>query len=131
MAEAASFVIRNAQILDGAGADPKEADVAIRDGKIVCIGSVDGTGERDIDATGLVVSPGFIDIHTHADAKLLECPDAWNYISQGVTTVMGGNCGGGPLPVQDFADRCSETPIGINIGLLAGHINAYGHSRYP
>ena len=115
-------IIRNGQIIDGTGAEPVRADLAVRDGRIVEVGVIRrGQCGREIDATGLVVSPGFIDIHTHAEANLLKYPDAWNYLSQGVTTAIGGNCGGGPIPLEDYASRAEPADMGINLGLLAGH----------
>lgn len=69
------LLIRNGSVLDGTGAAPRAADIAIRDGRIVDLGRLDGvTAARDIDATGLVVSPGFIDIHSHSDYTLLVDP---------------------------------------------------------
>ena len=116
------IIIRNGQIIDGTGAEPVRADLAVRDGHIAKIGVIHSSqGSREIDATGQVISPGFIDIHTHAESNLLKYPDAWNYLSQGVTTTIGGNCGGGPLPVRDYADRAVPADMGINLGLLAGH----------
>ena len=116
-------IIRNAEVVDGTGAGPARADVAVRDGKIAKVGAIDAgeACERSVDAGGLMVSPGFIDIHTHADGGLLKHPEAWNYLSQGVTTAIGGNCGGGPLPVRDYADRAGSSEMGINLGVLVGH----------
>ena len=117
------LIIRNGLLVDGTGSDPRQADIAVSLGRIAHIGSLaaHASSKQEIDADGLAVAPGFIDIHTHADSKLLQHPDASNYLTQGVTTVIGGNCGGGPLPVEDFANRCSASRIGVNIGLLAGH----------
>ena len=87
------LVIRGATVVDGLGNEPVRADVAIRDGRISAVGEVRGAGEREIDANGLTLAPGFIDLHTHYDAQI-----TWDRTlspSLGVTTVVMGNCGFG------------------------------------
>ena len=85
--------------MDGTGAEPRTADVAVTDGVIVEVGSLDGRGRREIDADGAVVAPGFVDIHTHYDGQVVWDsrlqPSSWH----GVTTVVMGNCGVGFAPV--------------------------------
>jgi len=97
------LVIRNGTIIDGSGADRFVGDVAIDDGRISAIGDVESPGEREIDATGLLVTPGFVDMHTHYDAQVTWdpylTPSGWH----GVTTVVMGNCGVGFAPAK--ADR--------------------------
>ncbi len=87
------IVIRGGEIVDGTGAEPVPGHLAIDDGVISAVGKVDGKGKREIDATGLAVSPGFIDLHTHLDAQIgwdpLLTPVSWH----GVTTALLGNCG--------------------------------------
>ncbi|NRA00964.1 MAG: amidohydrolase family protein [Myxococcales bacterium] len=87
------IVIRGGQIVDGTGAASVPGDVAIDDGIISTVGRVDGAGNQEIDAQGLVVSPGFVDLHTHLDAQIgwdpLLTPVSWH----GVTTALMGNCG--------------------------------------
>jgi N-acyl-D-amino-acid deacylase len=94
------LVIRSGTIVDGTGAPPFEGDVAVSDGHIVDVGAVDGPARRTIDADGLLVTPGFVDIHTHYDGQAtwdpLLTPSCW----QGVTTVVMGNCGVGFAPVK-------------------------------
>ncbi len=94
------LVIRGGTVVDGGGAPPVQADVAIRDGRIVCVGEVSGVGAQEIDAHGLVVAPGFVDVHTHYDGQATwdEClaPSSWH----GVTTVVTGNCGVGFAPCR-------------------------------
>lgn len=121
--ESYDVVIKNGLVVDGAGNDTVRTDLAIRNGKIVATGKFD-TGQRVgriIDAQGLIVAPGFIDIHTHAERKLPLCPAAENYITQGVTTVIGGNCGGSPLPMGKYIRKVDSTGLAINLGLLVGH----------
>lgn len=87
------IVIRGGSIVDGSGSEPVSGDLAIRDGRISAIGRVDGAGREEIDATGQLVTPGFVDIHTHLDAQIgwdpFLTPVSWH----GVTTVLLGNCG--------------------------------------
>src|SRR5277367_5642891 len=94
------LVIRDGEIADGTGGALKTADVAIRDGKIASVGKVAQTGREEIDARGLLVTPGFVDIHTHYDGQAtwdarLQ-PSSWH----GVTTAVMGNCGVGFAPVR-------------------------------
>jgi len=96
-----SYIIRNGYILNGTGKSSFEADVAITDGLISLIGKgLDGAGRNEIDATGLVVAPGFIDMHSHSDISLFFEPHAQSKIMQGVTTEVVGNCGITSAPVR-------------------------------
>jgi N-acyl-D-aspartate/D-glutamate deacylase len=94
------FVVRGGQVVDGTGSEPVEADVAITDGVVVAVGSVSERGREEIDARGKVVTPGFVDIHTHYDGQAtwdsLLTPTCWH----GVTTTVMGNCGVGFAPVH-------------------------------
>ncbi len=97
------LVIRGGQVIDGSGADPVAADVAVANGRIVEIGRVDAPGVRTLDAAGCVVTPGFIDIHSHSDFTLLVDPRAVSAVKQGVTLEVIGNCGFGCAPIGDPA----------------------------
>ncbi len=96
------LVFRNGTVYDGTGAAGRIADVAIEDGRIAGVGRIDADA-LEIDATGLAVAPGFIDIHSHSDYTLLVDPRSVSAIHQGVTTEVVGNCGFGCFPIRDPA----------------------------
>ena len=96
------LVVRGGTVVDGTGAAGFEADVGIEDGRITAIGRLgEAESPRSLDATGLVVAPGFIDIHSHSDFTLLVDPRAQSSIAQGVTTEVVGNCGHGCAPITE------------------------------
>ena len=94
------LVIRNGTIVDGLGGEPYRGDVAVSDGVIVALGTVDGEGAREIDATGLLVTPGFVDLHTHYDGQAIWSDRMSPSSSHGVTTTLMGNCGVGFAPCR-------------------------------
>jgi len=94
------IVIRGGEVVDGTGAGPVPADVAIDGDRIAAVGEVPGSGRREIDASGALVTPGFVDIHTHLDAQLFWDPSASSSSYHGVTTVVMGNCGVTFAPVR-------------------------------
>ena len=108
------LVIRGGTVVDGTGAPARTADVAITDGMVTDVGRVEGRGNEELDADGALVTPGFVDIHTHYDGQATWdeqlTPSCWH----GVTTVVMGNCGVGFAPVA--ADR-HEWLIGLMEGV--------------
>jgi len=115
------LVIRGGRVLDGAGNPWVLADVAVRQDAIVAIGpGLAGKGQREIDARGLVVSPGFIDTHTHARRGIFQVPTADNYVRQGVTTIFEGPDGSSPLPLRPFMEKIAALGISPNWGMFVG-----------
>src|SRR5436309_10725365 len=142
------LLIRNATVIDGTRAPRFEADIGVSSGRISRIGKLTEKGEIEIDACGKIAAPGFIDAHTHDDRLMLSAPDMAPKVSQGVTTVVAGNCGvslapaprGMPRPVTppidlmdvegtwfrfktfaDYVHALNENPAATNCALLVGH----------
>ena len=123
---AADLAITGARIVDGAGAPAFSGTVRIVDGRIAEVGGdvAPSPGDTVLDAGGLVVAPGFIDTHSHADSDLLERLDATAAVSQGITTVVVGQDGGSPHPLADFRRRFEASPATVNVASYGGH-NTY------
>jgi len=104
------LIIRNGIIVDGLGGEPFVGDVAISDGVFAAVGSVDGEAAREIDATGLLVTPGFVDLHTHYDGQAIWSDRMTPSSAHGVTTAVMGNCGVGfaPCRAADHRDVAAE-----------------------
>ncbi len=140
------LLIRNAQVLDGTGAPPFRGDVAVRDERIAAVGDLaDATAETVVDAAGRYLAPGFIDVHTHDDTNVIRTPAMQPKLSQGVTTVVVGNCGISACPVtlegevpdpmnllgqaEDFrypsfaayAEAVDAATPSVNVAALVGH----------
>ncbi len=123
-ATAGDYVIRGATVYDGSGRPGVVADVHLRGDKVAAVGRVGKVdGATEIDGTGLVVCPGFIDLHTHCDYGLLEKVGKQNknYITQGCTTVVTGNCGSGPVDVGEYFKKLEAGGIASNEIHLAPH----------
>jgi N-acyl-D-amino-acid deacylase len=149
MAERFQLLIRNATVIDGTRAPRFEADIGVRQGKIVSVGDLKSSkADLEIDASGKIVAPGFIDAHTHDDRLMLSAPEMAPKVSQGVTTVVAGNCGvslapaprGMPKPVtppldlmddegdwfrfptfNSYIEELKGHPAATNCALLVGH----------
>ncbi len=118
------IVIRNGLVVDGSGKPGVSADVAIKAGRISAVGqNLPVTAKETIDAQGRVVCPGFIDLHSHADMDILKHRAAENYIRQGATTLVCGNCGFSTVDAAKFFDELRDGGTGPNIALLIGHGN--------
>jgi N-acyl-D-amino-acid deacylase len=115
------LLIRGARIVDGTGSPWYRGDVAVQGDSIARVApSIDGPARRTIDGNGLVVAPGFIDIHTHARRGIFDVPTAENYVRQGVTTLMEGPDGSSPLPLKPFLDKLAALKTSVNIGSFVG-----------
>jgi N-acyl-D-aspartate/D-glutamate deacylase len=115
------ILIRRGTVVDGSGARPSRNDVAIRNGRVVAIGQWSNASAREvIDATGLIVAPGFIDVHTHAD-DIADTPRAENFVRMGVTSVVAGNCGSSALDIAEALTKIRESGVAINYATLVGH----------
>ena len=119
---AASYdvLIRHGRVVDGTGNPAFFADVGIRDGRVVGIGKISDDAALVIDAKGLVVAPGFIDVHTHAE-DIDDLPLGENFLRMGVTTLVLGNCGSSAPDVAGFFRRLEATNISPNVATLIGH----------
>lgn len=114
------LVIRHGRVIDGTGNPAFFADVAVKDGRIAAIGRVVGKGQVELDARGQAVTPGFIDVHTHAD-EIAEMPLAENFVRMGVTTIVAGNCGSSVLDIAKFFRGVERTNVAVNVATLIGH----------
>ena len=120
-------LILNGKIIDGTGNSWFYGDVAVKDGKIISVGRLsNATANKILDAKGLIVAPGFIDVHAHIENGVFERPTADNYIYDGVTTVITGNCGGSADDLKIFFRRLDSMKTSINIASLVGHNTVRG-----
>jgi N-acyl-D-amino-acid deacylase len=117
-----TWVIVGARLADGTGAPLRQANVRVRDDRIVEVGDLQPlSDEHIVDAAGLVLAPGFIDIHNHSTEGLLSEPAAASQVSQGITTLAVGADGGSPWPIRDYLLRLRENPAAVNVVVFAGH----------
>ena len=114
------LLLRGGRVADGTGNPAVFADVAVKGGRIVAVGRVPGTAKRVVDVKGLVVAPGFVDTHTHAEG-IEDQPLAENFLRMGVTTLVLGNCGGSRLNLGEYFKELEATNISPNVCSLIGH----------
>ncbi len=118
------LVLVGGTIIDGTGRARVRGNVRIRAGEITDVGAFQpARGEATLNVAGLIVAPGFIDIHNHSADALQEKPDALSQITQGVTTVVLGPDGGGPIGIETFMLPFDEKPLAINVMTFVGHAN--------
>ncbi|MBY0373133.1 MAG: D-aminoacylase [Bryobacteraceae bacterium] len=117
------LLIRNARVIDGTGNPWFQADVAVKAGRIAVVGVLPpgATADRTIDAQRRVLAPGFIDVHTHVEGGIDRNPRADNFLRDGVTTVVTGNCGGSELEIATWFAQLEKAGLGINLATLVGH----------
>jgi N-acyl-D-amino-acid deacylase len=114
-------LITHAKVVDGSGSPWFYADIGIRGDTIAAVGTLTGAGaENVVDAGGMTVAPGFIDVHSHGRRGIFDVPTAENYLREGVTTFIEGPDGSSPVPLKPFLDRLAQTRISVNIGFLVG-----------
>lgn len=121
------LLIQNALLYDGLSIKPRSSDILIQGQRIAKIGSpLQGKAKDTIDASNLVVSPGFIDVHAHLEPLALY-PDAESHVRQGVTTALGGPDGGSPFPIGNYLDSLEVSGVGLNVAYLIGHNTVRNH----
>ncbi|HNR27254.1 MAG TPA: D-aminoacylase [Bacteroidales bacterium] len=100
-------IIQNGLICTGDGTAPYRGDVGIKDGRIAALGRLGNYADHLVDVDGMAISPGFVDLHSHTDTNLFQCPRGDSRIFQGITTEAGGNCGDSPFPVKPYENASS------------------------
>ncbi|MBS1758667.1 MAG: D-aminoacylase [Bacteroidetes bacterium] len=116
------ILIKNGKILDGTGNSWWYGDVGVKDGKIIALErSINGTAKKTIDATGRIVAPGFIDVHTHLEDDETKDPQAKSFIYDGVTTCITGNCGSSNIDIKKYLTWIDSLKLSINVATLIGH----------
>ncbi len=123
-AQSADIIIKNGKVIDGTGNSWFLADIAIKDDKIIKIGRLQNwQAPKIIDASGLIVAPGFIDVHTHIEDDEKKNPLASNFIYDGVTSVITGNCGLSEVNLGKYLSMIDSLKVSVNIAALIGHNN--------
>ena len=116
------WLFRNARIVDGTGNPWYCADVAVKDGNIAAVGNLaNADAEKIVDAMERVLAPGFIDVHTHVEGTIKKVPRGDNFVLDGVTTVVTGNCGDSKVNLAEWFEELEETGLGLNLASLVGH----------
>ncbi|SJZ79519.1 N-acyl-D-amino-acid deacylase family protein [Sediminibacterium ginsengisoli] len=118
----ADILIKNGKIIDGTGNSWVYGDIAVKDGKIIRTGKLGNwKADKIIDATGLIVAPGFIDVHTHIEDDEKRAPEAASFIYDGVTTVVTGNCGASRVDLGRYFNMIDSLRLSVNVASLVGH----------
>ncbi len=121
-AQQADVLIKNGKIIDGTGNNWFYGDVAVKEGRIVKVGKLTNwQAAKTIDATGLIIAPGFIDVHTHLEDDEKRNPLATNFIYDGVTTCITGNCGSSNTDIKKYFSFIDSLKLSINVATLVGH----------
>ena len=116
------LLIRRARVVDGTGNPWFRADVGIRSGKVAAVGDLgSASATRIVDAKERVLAPGFIDVHTHVEGAVEKVPGGDNYLLDGVTTIVTGNCGGSMRDLGAWFSELEKLRIGLNLASLIGH----------
>lgn len=122
LAQDCDILIKNGKIIDGTGNSWYYGNIAVKDGKILKIGrDVNPPAKKIIDAKGLIVAPGFIDVHTHLEGDEIREPNATNFILDGVTTCITGNCGSSNVDIGKYLRWIDSLKLSINVATLVGH----------
>ena len=114
----ADLLLKGGTLHDGSGKEPVVGDVAIHDGKIVAVGTFEiASVEQTIDCAGLVIAPGFIDLHNHSDSQMVDRATRANvnFLMQGCTTIVTGNCGSGPVDVAEYFEKIDREGAGTHV----------------
>lgn len=114
----ADLVLRNGVVYDGSDQPGRKADVAIKEGRIIAVGEITvEKADAEIDCEGLIIAPGFIDLHNHSDNQIVDGDTRanLNYLTQGCTTIVTGNCGSGPVNVAEYYNKIDEHGAGTNV----------------
>jgi dihydroorotase/N-acyl-D-amino-acid deacylase len=115
------LILRNGRIVDGTGSPWYRGDVALLGDRIAAVGpALPGSARREIDVSGQVIAPGFVDVHSHGGGSVFEVPTADNYVRQGVTTFIAGPDGSSELPVGPWLERLEALPRTVNVGTMVG-----------
>ncbi len=117
-----TLLITNVQLLDGTGAPARAGSLRVAGDTIAGVGDLTRQpSDSIVDGAGLALAPGFIDTHSHADRGLAKHPDALAAVSQGITTIVGGQDGGSPWPLAPFLDSLERSPVAVNVAMYVGH----------
>ena len=117
-----TLLIRNVQLLDGSGAPARAGSLRVAGDTIAAVGDLTRqSSDSVVDGGGLALAPGFIDTHSHADRGFAAYPDALADVSQGITTIVGGQDGASPYPLAAFLDSLARQPVAVNVAMYVGH----------